>query len=138
MPAHVTILFPFLAPDALTPSVEEDLESVLSPFMAFGFRLVAVDRFPKVLYLAPEPADRFRELTAAIQERWPDHPPYGGAFEAVVPHVTVVQGAEPPGVQQELEQAVPIEAEATEVWLMAEKHRRWLVCSRFPLRRPAD
>ena len=53
MPAHVTVLYPFLAPDAITQAVERDLESVLSPHPAFPFRLVGVDRFDGVLYLEP-------------------------------------------------------------------------------------
>jgi 2'-5' RNA ligase len=133
MPAHVTVLYPFLAPDHLTHAVERDLESVLKSYPAFPFRLVGVDRFPGVLYLTTEPAEPFRQLAAALQERWPDHPPYGGAFETVVPHVTVIQGSEPPEAASELEQATPIEAEATEVWLMAERHNYWTVLERFPL-----
>ena len=133
MPAHVTVLYPFLAPDAITQTVERELESVLCPYPAFPFRLVGVDRFPGVLYLATEPAEPFRELTAALHDRWPDHPPYGGAFDSVVPHVTVVHGSEPPEVASELEEAAPIEAEATEVWLMAELHNYWSLLRRFPL-----
>jgi 2'-5' RNA ligase len=133
MPAHVTVLYPFIAPDAITHSVERDLESVIGQHPAFPFGLVGVDRFPGILYLAPEPAEPFRDLTAALYERWPDHPPYGGAFGEVVPHVTVVQGSEPPEVAPELEQAAPIEAEATEVWLMAERHNYWSLLKKFPL-----
>jgi 2'-5' RNA ligase len=134
MPAHVTVLYPFLATEAITPSVERDLESVLSPFPAFEFKLVGVDRFPGVLYLAPEPAEPFTRLTAALYERWPDHPPYGGTFDEVVPHVTVIQGNEPPEAERELEQATAIDAEAKEVWLMAERGHRWSLLRRFPLR----
>ena len=134
MPAHVTILYPFLAPEAITPAVEHDLESVLRPFPAFQFELVGVDRFPGVLYLAPEPAEPFRELTAAVHERWQDHPPYGDQFERVIPHVTVIQGSEPPEAERELEQATAIEAEANEVWLMAEHGHRWSLLRRFSLK----
>jgi 2'-5' RNA ligase len=133
MPAHVTVLYPFLAPDQITHKVEHDLESMLRSSPAFSFRLVAVDRFPGVLYLATEPAEPFRELAALLQGQWPEHPPYGGAFETVVPHVTVIQGSEPPEAAPQLEQATPIEAEATEVWLMAEQHNYWAVLKRFPL-----
>jgi 2'-5' RNA ligase len=136
MPAHVTVLYPFLPPEAITHSVENELESVLSPFSPFSFRLVEVDRFPGVLYMATEPAEPFRELTEALYKQWPDHPPYGGNFKTVVPHVTVVQGNEPPDVAPELQEAAPIEAEATEVWLMAEKHHYWALLRRFPLGSP--
>jgi 2'-5' RNA ligase superfamily len=133
MPAHVTVLYPFLAPDAITPEVEHDLESLLTSFRGFSFRLAGVDRFSGILYLAPEPAEPFRALTSAVHERWPDHPPYGGAFETVIPHVTVVYGSEPPNVETELEEAMPIEAEATEVWLMVESGQAWVLRKRFQL-----
>ena len=28
-------------------------------------------------------------MTTAIAERWPEAPPYGGAFDEVIPHLTV-------------------------------------------------
>lgn len=136
MPAHVTLLYPFLAPQAITSSVERDLESVLSSFSAFAFKLTGINRFPGVVYLELEPAEPFRALTSALHERWPDRPPYGGAFKTVVPHVTVIHGPEPPDVERALNEAAPIDAEASEVWLMAERGHRWLVLRRFPLARP--
>jgi 2'-5' RNA ligase len=133
MPAHVTVLYPFLKPAAITHAVERELESVLSPFPAFEFKLVGVDRFPGILYLAPEPSEPFVRLTRALCERWPDHPPYNGDFDEVVPHVTVIQGDEPPEAAGELEQATAIDAEAKEVWLMAERGHSWSLLRRFPL-----
>ena len=74
-----------------------------SPFRRMRMDTRYVDRFPRVLYLAPEPAAPFVELTQAIAARWPDHQPYGGEFDSVVPHVTVVNGvAEPPGLAEKL------------------------------------
>jgi hypothetical protein len=137
MPAHITVLYPFLSPEAITPSVEHDLESMLGAFRAFRFRLAGVDRFSGVLYLAPEPAEPFRALTTAVHDRWPDHPPYRGAFKTVIPHLTVVHGSEPPDVEGELAQAAPIEAEATEVWLMVESGQAWMLIRRFQLARDA-
>jgi 2'-5' RNA ligase superfamily protein len=133
MPAHVTILYPFLSPNAIARSVERDLELALAPFPPFRFRLVRVERFPGVLYLEPDPAHQFVELTSAVHARWPNHPPYGGAFADVIPHLTVVQGREPPELAHELEKALPIEAEASEVCLMAQRGRKWSLVRRFPL-----
>lgn len=42
-----------------------------------------------VVWLAPEPDDGFRALTAAVSSAFPDYPPYGGAFAEVIPHLTV-------------------------------------------------
>ena len=30
------------------------------------------------------------------RSRWPDHPPYGGTFETVIPHLTVVESEDAP------------------------------------------
>jgi len=42
-----------------------------------------------VLWLAPEPDDPFRELIDAVWRSFPQHPPYGGAPGAPIPHLTV-------------------------------------------------
>ena len=43
----------------------------------------------EVLCLAPEPAEPFRLLTAAVWAAFPEHPPYGGELADLVPHLTV-------------------------------------------------
>jgi hypothetical protein len=53
------------------------------------FALTEVGRFPGVVYLAPKPAAPFIALTQAVVERWPDDQPYGGAYEEIIPHLTV-------------------------------------------------
>ena len=42
-----------------------------------------------MLWLDPEPAGWFRNLTAAVWAAFPDHAPYGGAHDEVVPHLTI-------------------------------------------------
>ena len=133
MPAHVTVLYPFLRPAVLDESIEQELRSLLSTFPGFRFELSRVDRFPGVLYLAPEPPLPFAELTEMLWRRWPDCPPYGGAYDAIVPHLTVVQGTEPPGLDRELAGRLPLGATATEVRLMTRDGGPWSVKARFPL-----
>jgi hypothetical protein len=41
------------------------------------------------VYLAPDPDEPFRKLTLAIWQRFPDRPPYGGAYPDIVPHLSV-------------------------------------------------
>jgi 2'-5' RNA ligase len=86
VPAHVTILIPF------SPAPElDDLRKLFGRFPPFAFSLSEVRRFPDVVYLAPEPAEFFVELTEAVVDRYPDYPPYGGLYEEIVPHLTIVQ-----------------------------------------------
>ncbi len=60
-----------------------------------------------VLWLAPKPAEPFRLLTAAVWAAFPDYPPYGGAFDGSIPHLTVAERAlGRPGALDEAERSV--------------------------------
>ena len=134
IPAHITVLFPFAPADALEPALEAAVGEVVAGFAPFRFRLVDVGTFPSVLYLAPEPAEPFRELTHALWSRWPQFPPYGGAYDEVVPHLTVATGRQPPDVIERLQRLLPLEAHAAEVWLLTqEPDSRWALRRRYPL-----
>ncbi len=91
VPAHITVLYPFLDPERIDDQVVDDVRDLLAGFAPIEYRLSRIATFPNVVYLEPEPDEPFRQLTAAVAERWPDHPPYGGEFEDVIPHLTVAQ-----------------------------------------------
>jgi 2'-5' RNA ligase len=96
---HVTILFPFLPTSALSIDVRVSLASIAAAVEPVDVTFRRVRRFDEgVVWIEPEPAEPFRRLTAAVVERWPDHPPYGGLFDELIPHLTVVEadGDEPP------------------------------------------
>lgn len=94
VPAHVTILFPFLSAERLGPGVRRELATISAAFEPFDVRFVRVGRFPGVVYLVPEPSTPFLQLTDAVVARYPDHPPYGGAFAEVIPHLTICESDE--------------------------------------------
>jgi 2'-5' RNA ligase superfamily len=127
VPAHLTILFPFLDAAAID---EGALAEVLGGHEAFDFELVSVETFDDGhVYLAPTRPERFVALTNSVWRRWPDQPPYEGAFETVVPHLTISE--------RPLECAIelPIEARADAVTLIEEQaDGRWLSRRRFSLR----
>lgn len=78
-------------------------------------------RFPGVLYLAPESDDRFRALTLAVADRWPEVPPYGGRFAEVVPHLMVAHGQEPSvldAVEADLAGRLPVTTRVGSVQLL--------------------
>jgi 2'-5' RNA ligase len=91
VPAHVTLLFPFMPPDQLDEDGRRRLAAIVAQEPVFPFSLSRVGRWPDVVYLAPEPDEPFRRLIAALSEAFPDYPPYGGAHAEVVPHVTIAQ-----------------------------------------------
>ena len=92
MPAHITVLYPFLPEARLTREAIAQLRRLCAAVPALDVTFRGTARFPGVAYLEPESADGFQALTAAIAERWPEAPPYGGAFDDVVPHLTVAHG----------------------------------------------
>lgn len=134
LPFHITVLYPFLEPARIDEDVEHALAKLARAFLPFRYELRDVDRFPSVLFLAPAPADRFIELTRAVHASWPSHPPYGGAFDAIVPHVTLALGEEPTGLAAAVEPALPVNAVARDLVLLERRHGTWTERSRFAVR----
>jgi hypothetical protein len=138
VPAHLTLLYPFLPPEEVTAADLERLTALFAVAPATRFELVAVRRFSRgVLYLAPEPEAFLRELTGRIWALYPHRPPYGGVFQDVIPHLTVAQVPDPivlDAVEASVAQGLPIAAHATEAWLMLQgADERWQAGHRFPL-----
>ena len=92
VPEHITLLFPFMAPQQITGAVLRQAEAALAEVPAFSFRLHKVARFPPAAYLAPEPAEPFIALTAALVHAFPAYPAFRGEHAGVVPHLTVAIG----------------------------------------------
>ncbi len=91
MPAHVTILYPFLPTEQLTTAVRSELETIVAMNPSFTARFAAVERLERLVWLLPFDQAPFLRLTAAIVERWPDCPPYGGMHDEIVAHLTLVE-----------------------------------------------
>ena len=105
MPAHITVLFPFMTADCIDNAVLQGIREALAGARAFRFTLASVARFPATTYLVPEPAAAFIDLTTRLARRFPQFPPFGGEFETVIPHLTVAHGsaAQADQAQAELE-----------------------------------
>jgi len=90
VPAHVTVLYPFVDPDRIDPAVLDRLAAAVGSVPAFDVTLARLCWFgDDRLWLAPEPDHPFRALTAAVCREFPDHPPYGGVHDDPTPHLTV-------------------------------------------------
>jgi hypothetical protein len=127
VPAHITILVPFAPPEEID---EGALAELFARFHPFEYLLDSVQRFDDGhVWLHPQPSAPFADLTAAVAQRWPDHPPYEGAFDEPIPHLTVSE------TPIELQVALPIACRAHEVTLIeeAEADGRWSVRRVFPL-----
>lgn len=140
VPAHITILFPFVPPARVDDGLIAQLGALFAVVESFSFVLRKTERFPGVLFLAPEPARPFVELTERVYAAFPRHPPYGGAFATIVPHLTVAEGD--PGTldraEADVAHGLPIGASVEEALLLAEtlpNSAGWEIRARLPLGR---
>ncbi|WP_369778536.1 2'-5' RNA ligase family protein [Streptomyces sp. R33] len=137
VPAHVTVLFPFLDEHLIDATVHAALAETLGSHRAFDVRFAESRRFPAVLYLAPEPDTQLRLLTRAITDRWPQAQPYGGRFADVVPHLTVAQRQEPEvlaEIEADLARSLPLTTRISSVDLMVHDGVAWRDRASFALR----
>jgi 2'-5' RNA ligase len=130
VPAHVTILYPFMAPERVDDDVVRTLRAIAAAVPCFSYRLAQTRRFPVALYLAPDPDHSFSALTEGIFRAFPDYPPFEGKFPTVVPHVTVAHGDEPRlcEIEIELKIALPgagVPARCSEMVLIENSRGQW-------------
>jgi 2'-5' RNA ligase len=138
VPAHVTILYPFMAPELVDAEVRDTLQRIATSVPCFNYRLAKTRRFPVALYLEPEPDAPFSALTDGIFRAFPDYPPFDGKFDTVVPHVTVAHGDEPLlcEIEVELRIALPgsgVPARCEEMILIENGSGRWEQMQAFAL-----
>ena len=95
-PAHVTLLFPFMPVADLRAPARRALAAIAATVEPFEVGFATVGRFPGVVYLEPEPDRPFTALTEAIARKFPEYKPYDGAFDEVIPHLTLVESATAP------------------------------------------
>lgn len=125
VPAHVTVLFPFVDPDDLDAAVLVRLAEVLAAVPAFDHRFTRTAWFDDaVLWLAPEDPRPFVALTRAVTAAFPGHPPFGGAHgDDVVPHLTVGHGRDPAelrAAESVVRPRLPVAGRADRVLLLAQ------------------
>ena len=138
IPAHITILFPFKSPEENNLEVIGKLRAFFSEVKSFSFSLVRINTFPDVVYLEPEPRDKFVKLTEGIVKIFPENPPFEGMFEEIVPHLTIgnkLQNLESARLEisQDIISKLPIKSLATEAWLMESKDGEWSIREKFTL-----
>jgi 2'-5' RNA ligase len=139
VPAHVTVVFPFLPPERIDDAVVAEVAAVAGSVPAFDVTLARVAWFgDRVVWLAPEPAEPFRALTLAVWRRFPEAPPYEGLYTDVVPHLTIGHAAPPELLAEAAEDVaahLPIAARVEAVHLMVRDGpaERWRIVRELPL-----
>lgn len=137
VPAHVTLIYPFMPVDGLDDDVRRKIGRIIAAEPRFTVHFREIRRFPNVVYLPPDPPEPFRRLTAALAAEFPDYPPYGGAYENVVPHLTVAQDVSADyyaAAEHALPAALPVREIVREAWLIGHMPEQpWHTLWRLPL-----
>jgi hypothetical protein len=144
VPAHITVLYPFLPPDLIDADTYAILARLFASVPRFRFTLDRTCWFPDpVLWLGPSDPAPFSALTGLVVAAFPSCPPYGGRVAKVIPHLTIGDGApraDLEAAEVEVRPYLPIGTEATSVTLMTgpppgsvAPAAHWTTVATFPL-----
>lgn len=139
VPAHVTLLYPFLEPGAIRAGDVAALTTLFASVAPFDVAFRRCGRFgERVLFLEPEPADSLLGPMRRIFDRWPECPPYHGTIprDLVRPHLTVsdsVTGDLLDRIEMAVAGGLPVRTRVTEALLLESRDGRWGTRERFPL-----
>ncbi len=142
VPAHVTLLYPFLTPDAITRHQLERLTKVLGSIPPFPITMTRTEVLTDILTLALDPYSAMERLRDALLARWPMIVPYDGKYgPRPRMHVTVAWGAQarPDGAQDftmieaDIGPMLPIRETIGSLWLMERRAGVWSQRSTYRL-----
>jgi 2'-5' RNA ligase len=139
IPAHITLLYPFIRPASIDVEVLALLQEVIWAVPRFDLTLARARWFgDKVVYLVPEPAEPLLALIGALSTTFGIRP-YGGKHRDVVPHLTVAHD-NPLTVMRraatQVQRALPVATTVNRVQLITgrpEPGTGWQTLSEFSL-----
>jgi 2'-5' RNA ligase len=139
LPAHVTLMFPFLPPAELDAAAHTALAEVIAAAPAFDVVFDRVGWFDEdAAWLAPEPAEPFRALTRALSKRFGLLPYEGVHGTDITPHLTIGHGVAVPRLRaaaREVTGGLPVRASVRHARLMigSRAQASWSTVAEFPL-----
>jgi 2'-5' RNA ligase len=132
VPAHITLVHPF-CPAPVPEETIRELEELFAATGPIALTFKSVGRFERTIYLEPSPAKPFVDMIEALIDRWPQWPPYGGAYASITPHLTIADGqadqSHLDGLAAMVVPYLPLASTITEAWLIETRedgfwHRR--------------
>lgn len=135
MPAHVTLIYPFMDSRAFDAAARSRVEAAIGPFGPLKLTFDRLGDFEGGVWLEPDDHGPALRLIEALTAVFPEHPPFGGAFAQIIPHLTIAQAA--PGVlariRAEAPGVLPLRARAEAVSLYGRSEEGWIPLERFAL-----
>jgi 2'-5' RNA ligase len=138
VPAHVTLLYPFVAPDRLDRGVRAAIATIARYHAAFDYTLEGPARWPDTIYASVRPTGPFLAIHRELARAFPDYPIYGrpAPFE-LIPHVTVAEGElvdDPSRLTDPAWSTLPVPRRAVALEVIAsDSSGRWRPVWRLPL-----
>lgn len=129
MPAHVTVLYPFLPRERIDSETLAAVEVIASRRTPIVMTFASFGEFPDVLWIDPASGE-CRRLVEAVGARWPRLTPYGVPGLEVIPHLTVLDGAGHGTIceaREEIGGRLPFSTVVSALTLMAFRDNRWRV-----------
>jgi len=120
-PPHLSLLTPWVAPASLTEADLDAVAQLVKEFDRFELSFDRIDEFPgspPILHLSPADSPELAALIEDITTVWPDYPPYGGAFDPVLDHLTLATtagDAERAAIRAELGPLLPLHSPVAEL-----------------------
>jgi 2'-5' RNA ligase len=139
VPAHITVLYPFIAPAGLDDALLARLARLFAAVPRFAFSLGQTRWFDdRVVWLAPGDPAPFAALTELVLTAFPACLPYGGQFAGITPHLTIGDGQPLAGLRAAAKSVgplLPVTGEVTAVSLISQATAGGQFCraAAFPL-----
>ncbi|WP_344297847.1 2'-5' RNA ligase family protein [Agromyces neolithicus] len=139
VPAHVTLLYPFVPPNRLDVAVWGALGAAIAGVPPFDAEFATASWFGRdVLWLAPTPVAPFSRLIERIRSAFPECEPYSGGVDEPVPHLTIADRAdsgEMVAAAEGVSALLPLAARVSAVSVMAgsDAPQSWRTLRRFEL-----
>ncbi|MCX5309307.1 2'-5' RNA ligase family protein [Streptomyces sp. NBC_00160] len=139
MPAHVSLLYPFVPESALTGQDERGVRSLAASFPAADLLMEEVMTASGFVGVT---VPQLQPVVDAFRARWPGLRPYGGRFgERPAAHVTVAMGADDPTaarVRAAAGRLLPLRTRAAALQLVALTEEGWRSRLTAPLGGPVS
>ena len=92
LPAHLTLLYPFVEPSRLDAAVRRTVAAVAERRAPIDYLLTGIARWPGVLYVAVDPVEPFVAIQSELAAAFPTYPIYDKTepFD-FVPHITIAE-----------------------------------------------